>query len=444
MKNRSAALAVFFGLLFCAGILPAQLKPEDWAWRAPLTPPQGAGGMTALPLDGAIYDRLLTPPHDLRLVGQDGVLVPHVIQCGRTAAATAVIGRPVRIINQTYTPKRFSRVVLDFGESLLKNTLKVDLPGQNYRRRATLEGGVDEKTWETVAENLFLFDIQTRQESYRFDTLAFAENDFRYLRLTVENMPDDPERIAIDGVSAFYEKPAGDPQLARVEVVNRSIERDKKTNSTVITLDLGFRHLPLQNMTLVIDDALFQRAYTVEGRNTIRHKIYRRAEEAWRAEERDTPWSSVSHGTFFRRRDQGKLSEMTEAVIPHAACRYLRITIKNNDDQPLNIRDVVVHRRTCALLFEARSSSSYTLYGGNGKAGAPFYDFARLVPGMDIAALPQVNRGAIEPLKPEGPLVPWSERYWYVITAGVIAAVALMLWIILPVMKKEIGSSEKP
>lgn len=62
---------------------------------------------------------------------------------------------------------------------------------------------------------------------------------------------------------------------------------------------------------------------------------------------------------------------------------------------------------------------------------------------MDISQLPQMVRGPIEELKPEEPQVPWSERHWYVITAGVIAAVGLMLWIIIPGLKREIANDNK-
>jgi hypothetical protein len=38
---------------------------------------------------------------------------------------------------------------------------------------------------------------------------------------------------------------------------------------------------------------------------------------------------------------------------------------------------------------------------------------------------------------------PWSERHSYVITAGVVAAVALVLWIIVPGLKREIANNDK-
>ena len=443
MRQRFFTAALFLTILLCPGALTAQFNFQDWAWRTTLTPRQDIDGMAALLLDGPVYDRLLTPPDDFRLVNQRGALVPHAIQCGRTSATRKVVARPVQIINRTYVPKRFSRAVLDFGERIAKNKLKIDLPGQNYRRRVTIEGGDDGTTWETVAENLFLFDIQVPGQSHRVDALAFAENRFRYLRLTVENMPDDPERVEIQGASAFYEEAAGEPQLMQVAIVKRNIEQDKKTHSTVITLDLGFRHLPLQTLVLTIDDPLFQRAYSVSGRNTTTHKTYRRAEEAWRAEEAETPWSSISHGTFYRRLDQGKVFQSIEAVIPDAAYRYLRVTVKNNDDAELTIRDITVERRTCAVLFKAQPGAQYTLYGGSNKAGAPSYDLARVVPGLDISILPQMTHGAIESLKPEEPRIPWSERYRYVISAGVIVAVMLMLWIIVPALRKETETTRK-
>lgn len=439
MKHPFLAAAFCLSVWVCPNTSAAQFKSQEWGWKTTVATGPGTAGMVALPLDEAIYDRMLTPPHDLRLVNKNNALVPHVVQCGRTTAASRMVARPVRIINRTYEPKRFSRAVLDFGEKAVKNRLKIDLSGENYRRRATIEGGDDGTAWEIIAENNFLFDIHVPGQAQRVDTLAFPDNNFRYVRLTVENMPDDPDRVEIFGASAFYEAPVGRPQLARVEVAERNIEQDQRTNAIFVIVDLGFRNLPLQTVRLDVGNSRFERAYVIEGRNSKRHKIYRRAEEAWRAEEVETPWSSVSLGNFYRREDQGKIWEATEAVIPHAAYRYLRVTIQNRDDSPLEIRDVTVKRRTCALLFDAPPGAQYTLYGGNSAAGAPAYDFARLVPGLDIATLPQLTHGVIETLRPEEPQVPWSERYGYLITAGVVVAVILMLAIILPVLKSEMG-----
>lgn len=442
MRYQRVAAGLLFFLPFAVDAWSAQINPQEWSWRTIVaTGPKS--GIVALPLDAVIYDKLHNAPNDLRLVEQGGTLIPHTIQCGRAVVATTTVPRPIRIIDRTYPPKRFSRAVLDFGDSTVKNKVTVDLSGSNFRRRVAVEGSDDRGKWEMIAENNFLFDIHVLGQAHRVDTLIFPDNNFRYLRLTVENMPDDPDRVEITGAKAFYQEPSGPAQLSPVEIVERRVEQDSKTNSTVIAVDLGYRNLPLEEIALVIEAAQFERSYVVEGRNSLKHKIYRRTEEAWRAEERETPWSSIRQGTFYRRRDDGKVIEATAASIPLANYRYLRITINNRDDNPLDIRDVAVRRRTCAMLFAARPEARYTLYGGSDKADAPFYDFARLTPGMDIIALPQVTHGDIETLKAEEPDVPWSERYWYVITGAIVISVLLMLAIILPVLKKQMKEGQQ-
>jgi hypothetical protein len=145
----------------------------------------------------------------------------------------------------------------------------------------------------------------------------------------------------------------------------------------------------------------------------------------------------VTKGTFQRLQEGGKPVESTESVIPHAAYRYLRITIDNGDDAPLSIRNIAVFRRTCSLIFESQPPIAYSVYGGNAEAPAPEYDFARSLAAGDADAIPRVAMRPIEQLKPSQPPIPWSERYWYVLTAAVVVAVLLMLWMIIPALRAE-------
>jgi hypothetical protein len=325
--------------------------------------------------------------------------------------------------------------VVDFGGRVLKNKLQIVVSGENYLRRVTVEGGDDQASWETLGKDLLLFDIKTPAESHRADTLALSENNFRYLRLTVESSTNEAEPVIIEGVNAFYEEAAGNPQLEAVPVVSRNAVQDEKEKTTTLTLDLGFRNLPLQEVSLMIGNVAFQRSYRIAGRNTRTHKIYRRAEEAWNAQEIETPWSLVAHGTLYRRLNQGKAIESTGASIPQAAFRYLRITIDNGDDAPLDVRDVTVSRRTCSLIFDSLSTAIYTLYGGNAAAGSPDYDFSKTLKAMDIDRIPKLAVGAVEPLRHAAPTIPWTEQHPHVMTAILVGVVLLMLWMIIPALR---------
>ena len=422
----------FCALLWATPAL-GQFETKDWQWRAALALP-GASGIVALPLDGPLYDALLNPPHDLRAVDATGALVPHAVRCGRTSAATETVARPVRVLNRTFG-EGHSRAVLDFGNRVLKNKLQVVVSGQNYLRKVTVEGGDDQTSWEVLGKDLLLFDIKTPEESHREDTLTVSENTFRYLRLTVENSINEAEPVVIQGVNTFYEVPAGNPQLAKVPIASTNVVQDEKAKTTTLTLDLGFRNLPLQDISLTIGNAAFQRSYRIAGRNTRTHKIYRSTEEAWSAQEIETPWSLVAQGMLHRRVSAGKTIESTGAAIPQAAFRYLQITIDNGDDAPLDIRDVHLVRRTCSLILESRPGTSYTLYGGNADAGSPDYDFSKTLKAMDIDGIPRIAPGTMETLRHAAPTVPWSEQHPHVMTAILVGVVLLMLWMIIPALR---------
>jgi hypothetical protein len=425
-------VAFAFAVLFAVPTL-GQFDAKNWQWRARVAAP-ARSGVVGLPLDGMVYDVLLNSPQDLRVVHSDGSLVPHAVRCGRASAATATVSRPVRLINRTFADGH-SRAVLDFGQRVLKNKFQIVLSGQNYLRKAMIEGGDNQTSWETLGENLLLFDVQTPEESHHSDTVVVPENNFRYLRLTIENSTNETEPVVIQGVNAFYEEPAGDPQLDEVPIVRRNFAQDEKATTTTLTLDLGFQNLPLQNLALTITDASFQRSYRIAGRNTLTHKVYRRAEEEWRAQEIETPWSLVAQGTFQRRMVEGRRIESTDVMIPQAAFRYLQITINNGDDAPLDIRNVTVLRRTCSLIFESSPDAAYWLYGGNDAATSPNYDFAKTLKVENIEEIPRITIGTLEMLHTAPPSIPWSEQHSDVLMGILAVAVLLMLWMIVPALR---------
>jgi hypothetical protein len=416
----------------------AQFDSKGWGWRATLEAPQEKG-LAGLPLDGAIYDGLLNPPQDLRVVDSGGAPVPHAIRCQPTQPQTTSIARAVRMINKTYAENR-ARATLDFGTRLVRNRLEIRLSGRDYLRRATIEGSNDNATWETLAGDLPLLNVEKGAELYRVNTVQFPENDFRYLRLTVED-PESDGQPDIVSVSAFYERITVMPRWIEAPVVSQAIVQDGK--STVVSLDLGFKNMPLYSVVVNATDTTFQRPYRIEGRNTVTHKVYRTAEEEWRAEEVQTPWYFVSGGTLERRLSEGKVLEAKTAVLDSADYRYLRLIINNGDDVPLSIGRIQVFRRSCALVISAQQGALYTVYGGKADSFAPEFDFARTLDDVDVSQLPALTMRDLKGLEPDALPIPWSERYRWVLTGAVAIVVALMLWMLLPALRTEAAKSQE-
>jgi hypothetical protein len=226
-------------------------------------------------------------------------------------------------------------VTVDFAR-WLKNLIQVSLSGQNYRRRALLEGSNESKGWEVVAEDLWLFDVSMEDQNFKVDTLKFPANNFRYLRLTVYNMTDDPRRITIETVKGAFQRIEQEKELLPVPVKQMTISHNEDKNQTNIEVDLGFRHLPVVSLQFEIATPYFYRGYELHGRNEIKEKVPRKTETGSDIAEREVPWSlcteACSTGFNTRQNDESlgaedlMLPPLSEARVLNGIIRHSRST----------------------------------------------------------------------------------------------------------------------
>ncbi|MBI4558603.1 MAG: DUF3999 family protein [Candidatus Hydrogenedentes bacterium] len=410
-----------------AGLGRAAFDAAEWSWECAIPDGKGTPGFVRINVNADILDQSQATLDDLRILDEENELVPFVIRREPREKQQTAQWRNIALLNRTFQPGAFESVVLDFGEAIEKNRLKVGLSDTNYRRRALLEGSADTQDWAVVAEDFWCFDITRPEGNYKVDTFNFPANNFRYLRLTVFNMPDDPRRVSIENVqAAFWEESARGP-LSEVKIQSQSRSEDEKTRESVLELDLGYRNLPIDTIRLKIEDAYFYRGFELRGRNAKTVKIERPTETGWDTTESEAPWQHVMRGVFHRSRRDEKVAENTVLEQLNAPYRYLQIRIPNEDNPPLTIGELtVLCREYPSLVFERRPDHQYRVLGGNPKALTPRFDLARSIQGVESMNLPVVAAGTPSALEQAPKLGPWTERHTYLIwTVLVVAAGAL-------------------
>jgi Protein of unknown function (DUF3999) len=416
--------------LFTQAGADAAFDPTGWAWQRSIELGR-ASGFVRLPIPPEVFDEAQATLDDLRVVDDGGALVPHVVHWGRVREVPKVEWRPARLLNQTYAPGRYGRVVADFGASVEKNQVKVSISGTNYRRRVLVEGSDDGKSWEVVTQGLWLIDVSLQDQSFRVDTLKFPPNTFRHLRLTVYNIFDDFRPFAFKAVEASVQRAVGAKELVQVPVKGITTSRDEKRNHSSVDLDLGARHLPVVSVRCAIRTPYFYRAYELVGRNAAREGVPRKTEGGWDTVEREVPWVTVARGVLYRITYQTRVEESLEIDCLSAPYRYLRLRILNADNPPVDLDGVTVSRRETSLVFQAVPGRRYALVGGNPKARAASYDLAKAIEGVDEFQAPIVRLGPSRLLEGEKELFPWSERHsvliWIVLFVAVGVAVLLIV-----------------
>jgi hypothetical protein len=143
---------------------------------------------------------------------------------------------------------------------------------------------------------------------------------------------------------------------------------------TIVTVDLGFRNMPVDEIRVLSSTELYDRPVQIEASNTSERFVL------------------YAQGRVFR------FEESVDATIPlEGRHRYLRLTIENGDDAPLEGLRVEALARPRTVFVSDGFEPPYRLVYGNPRLGAPEYDFAQAEIDPDSAAAATLGREALNP-----------------------------------------------
>ncbi len=396
------------------------VNADDWTLRAPVMVPPGVAGFVAIELTDEAIDAAQPGLGDLRIVDAAGYPVPHLVR--RTIPAPAeLVWATYPLINQTWVDGEYARAVVDFQSPKRIDRLRVETSGASFRRYALLEASYDGVSWETL-DAMWLFRLPSDNAVFTEDTFRFTAAEFRYLRVTVSNMEDEPGQIDIAGIETARfetETPATTP--IKVVVTVLPLGPDEK-NISAFEIDLGHRNLSIAGISIDVPDPYFHRRYSLNGIETVQ-----------RPTETGTVDEIVEHpiacsGVFYRIRREDRVEEHVVTPDFHSPWRRLRLRIFHDDNPPL---DLVPSRISAtrfpfpSVIFDTKPGARYTLLAGNSTVAAPSYDLARSVANLGPANLPAAALGKGDTSAIEA-MVPWDERFGWLVWIALIAAAGLM------------------
>lgn len=382
------------------------------AWERPIDIAQP--GRVAVVVDRHVYGAAQPDLHDLRVLDEQGRLVPFVLDQASFTVETRLEGA---VLNREFEKGRSESLTLDFGRAVRKNALALTLAGDNFRRRVSVEGSDDGRLFNSLTDDAYVFAVPGNPPA-RFETVRLPENDRRFLRVTVHHDAEDPRRVEILAAAAL----AGPRRVARTETLTPQLSRfeDPERRETQLVLDLGVRDQPFEEIRLDVADASFFRRVVVEAR---RDDVAPRSD----GEARAARWVSLGEAALYRYVENGQLREQASIVLTGRE-RALRLRVRNRDDRPLAIRAVTLQAPVERVLFEAASGHSYRLRYGGSPAAAPEFDLRRTAgdPASFGAAATEARLGEPRRVAEGADTRPWTERHPRVLWAGLVLVVAAL------------------
>jgi hypothetical protein len=372
-------------LALLAVTLAGGAEPSDFRWARVVH--EGGAEPVRIEPDGGLFEHARAGFPDLRVVDAKGEQVPW-----------RVLPPPAAGAHEHLVPLNSGRqgptavALFDLGpRRAVRDRLELDIPDGEFVGSVVVFGADDRDGRFTRLSETGIYAVRGAQPA-RSTAAVFPPTDFRYLRVRARGV----SRIDGAAVSGTQDRPP---------TVRRAHELAVATtgNRTTVTLDFGYRNMPVDDLLLLAATPRYDRSAVVEASNN------------------GKAWRNVTYARFSRY-EGSPPAPLTIGV----RARYVRIRIENGDDPQLSGIRVGASSRSHALVLEGGHSAPYRLLYGNPTVRAPEYEFARLPFDSDrqlidgTFAEERRNPAFIAPERPFG------ERHGWIVSAALVAAAAVV------------------
>ncbi len=331
--------AVALAAVLLATGFASDVQPSDFRYTRTLAAPS-AGPVTFEP-DGAMYGHARIGFPDLRILDADGVRVPWRAE----PRPAALPFRPVALIARGRRDRTVSVVVDQGAARPVIDRIQLEIPDSTFTGRVAVQGSA------TGAEGSYAMLSTTPIYSVRgavnarSTTAVFPPTDYRYLLVQARGVSD------ITGASV-----ARDPEDAPLAPVAATTQTSEHERATVVRVDLGHRNVPVDAVRVRSSTRRYVRQVRIDGSND---------------------------GTNFVRLAQDEVARFAGVDLTVVGLdghhRFLRVTIANGDDVPLEALQVTPEATSREVLLAGGHHPPFRVFYGAAVA-APAYDFARLPP----------------------------------------------------------------
>ena len=338
--------------------------------------------------DGPMFAHARAGFADLRVVDANGSTVPWLPLPPPRAAAV----QPVEVLNSGTEGGR-AVALLDLGPPReVRDRVTLDVPDTGFVGRVVVLGAYRPEGPFTRLSATGIYDVRGARRA-RSTTAVFPATIYRYLLVRATGVSQ------ITGATAS----ATEGRPATVVRKPRRITSRLSAQQTVVTLDFGWRNVPVDELRVSARSPRYDRPVVVEASNDGR---------SWRP-------VAAARVSRFEGSSPGPIAIGVRA-------RFVRVRIDNGDDPPLAGLQATATSRSRALVLEGGHPLPYRLLYGDPRLHAPNYEFARI----PFAPSRTTVTGVLGPERAnpafETPGEPFGERHgWLVQVALALAALVV-------------------
>ncbi len=401
-----------FTILFVLVVTYANAQMKDYNYKRELTGITNSWHKLILPDD--LYKNVSQNISDIRVFGitekQDTVEAAYILRLKSDKITNTSVN--FKRLNTSKTAKGYY-FTLEVPTQEPINKLHLEFKQFNFDWRVTLEGSQNQRDWFTIADDYRILSIKNAETFYQYTDVSFPNSKYKFFRLLVKS-DEEPNLKDVKAslntiVSGVYKDYA---------VNNITTSQNSRNKNTELNITLPNK-VPVSSIDIHVHGNFdYYRPFILQY---VSDSI--QTEKGWKYNYR-----SLLQGTL-------NSVEANSYTFKSTILKKLKISINNQDNEPLPIDSVTVKGCVYELAIRFTEPATYYLTYGNPSAFKPNYDIERFTSKIPdtLSALNLGDEQIIEkpPVAIKKPL--FENKLWL---WGLIIVIILLLgWFSLKMMK---------
>ena len=348
MKTKISACLL---LLICSYSF-AQI--DQFTYKRKLQGPSDQWHKIVLPEE--VFGKVSPNFYDIRIFGltdaNDTIEAAYMLHLKSEKVASTEVN--FKLLNTTHNDKGYY-FTMEVPTEELVNQIMLDFKQDNFDWRLSLEGSQNQQEWFGIADDHRILSIKNPETNYQFTRVTFPGTKYRFFRLLIksEEKPD----LSFAKIR-FHEVTNGTFNTYSVDKVE-SIE-DKKQKLTIVEISLK-APAPVNSIKIDVKNRFdYYRPITI---SYLADSV--KTEQGWKFR-----YQPLTSGTL-------NSMEKNEFVFNSTILQKLKISIHNQDNEPLTIDKLTVKGYVHELVVRFTEPATYYLTYGNKQAVKPNYDIER-------------------------------------------------------------------
>ncbi|WP_187261115.1 DUF3999 family protein [Pontibacter beigongshangensis] len=407
--------------LWCGGV--AQAVAQEYNWQATVPAPAQSGYHSIL-LSPEITGQLQQDLADIRLYDAAGTEVPYLLRTEEPVQYRKLF-RPYKIVSYTHRAGCCSELIITNQEQQKINNISLLIRNADVQKQVALSGSDNQQDWYVLKAKDLLYAIENTQGTTEVKLLNFPLNDYKYLRLVLNDSSSAPLNIINAG---YYDTHPESGKYTLIPQQGFSRTDSAATKKTYLRLQFPQPVYPERLEFEINSPALYYRPARLltktESSTGRRRGLFRKQKRRLQQSATSLPFT---------------LSSNTPATVelPRRQVEELVIEIDNADNPPLDVAAVKAYQLNRYLVANLEAGKPYTLQFGDEKATAPTYELQHFradiptdAPVLEAGGTTALQAAAKSTKKPASKILIW------VALAIILAGLGWMTVRLLNEMKK--------